>query len=159
MAAAVSELKPHCIVASPRQRAQQTAAYVAEACGISVQTEPALDECDFGSWTGMSFEALENADQWKLFNQFRSAARAPGGESLSDVQYRSVQGLLKLHSEQTAQPIAIVTHADVIRSILAFFCGTPLDLLLRFAIDPASISIVDIADHGPLVRCINRIAA
>lgn len=107
----------------------------------------------------MSFEALENVEQWKLFNQFRSAVAAPGGESIRDVQYRATQALLRLHNEPTSQPIAIVTHADVIRSILAFFCGTPLDFLLRFAIDPASISIVDLTDHGPLVRCINRIAA
>lgn len=158
LAAAVSQLTPGRIVASPLQRAQETASYVAESCGIAIETDPAFDECDFGDWTGMSFEVLEKAELWKRFNQFRSVSAAPGGESISDVQYRATQALFRLHREQREKPTVIVTHADVIRAALTFFCGTPLDLLLRFAIDPASISIVDLAAYGAVVRCVNRLA-
>ena len=107
----------------------------------------------------MSFEALESVAEWKHFNQFRSGSSAPEGESIADVQCRATKALLKLRAASAGQPIAIVTHADVIRSLLAFFVGIPLDFLLRLSIDPASISIVDITDYGPIVRCINRVAS
>lgn len=154
----VAQFGPQRVIASPRQRAQETAAYLAMTCSVAVETEPAFDECDFGDWTGALFETLETVPEWKLFNQFRSASSAPGGESITDVQFRATKALLSLRTETAGQPIAIVTHGDVIRALLSFFSGTPLDLLLRFAIDPASFSIVDVNAYGPVVRCVNRIA-
>ena len=42
--------------ASPRERASETAALIAQACGLApVETSAALDEVDFGSWTGKDF--------------------------------------------------------------------------------------------------------
>jgi broad specificity phosphatase PhoE len=158
LARRMAEFRPQRIIASPRQRAQQTAAYLPVACDIPIESDPAFDECDFGAWTGMPFEALASVEEWKRFNQFRSGLSAPQGESIADVQHRAVEALLKLHTANAGQSIVIVTHADVIRSVLAFFCGMPLDFLLRLSVDPASVSIVDITAYGPVVRCINRIA-
>jgi broad specificity phosphatase PhoE len=157
LAIIVAQFKPQRVIASPRQRAQETAGYISAASRIELETEPDFDECDFGDWTGMSFEALETLPEWKLFNQFRSASSAPHGESIADVQYRAIEVLLRLRAEKAGQAIVVVTHADVVRAALSFFFGTPLDLLLRFAIDPASFSIVDVGDDGPVVRCVNRI--
>ena len=69
---------------------------------------------------------------------------------------RSVEQLALKHPEQT---IAIVSHGDPIRSLLSYLLGVPIDLLLRFEISPASISIVQVANRGPRILCMNRTEA
>ena len=47
------------VYASPLERAQATAAPIADALSLAVQVEPALNEIDFGDWSGSTFEAFE----------------------------------------------------------------------------------------------------
>jgi broad specificity phosphatase PhoE len=51
--------------------------------------------------------------------------------------------------------IAIFTHGDVIRAVLAHFLGMHLDLLFRFQIDPGSVSVVQMHADGAVVRMLN----
>lgn len=45
------------IQASPRERTLETARAVAQACGVaSVEMVDALDEVDFGAWSGVDFD-------------------------------------------------------------------------------------------------------
>jgi probable phosphoglycerate mutase len=53
--------------------------------------------------------------------------------------------------------IAIFTHGDVIRAALTHYLGVPLDLLFRFQIDPASVSVVQIHQDCAIVRMLNWI--
>jgi probable phosphoglycerate mutase len=105
----------------------------------------------------MPFRDLNGLAEWKTYNAFRSISAAPGGESLRDVQQRTIDALLKLHSLQPDRTSIIVTHADVIRAAVTFFCGAPLDLYLRLRIDPASVSIVELSKFGAQIHCVNRI--
>src|SRR5947209_20190589 len=46
------------IQSSPRLRARETAETIGAALGLSVEIVDALDEIDFGDWTGRSFAEL-----------------------------------------------------------------------------------------------------
>jgi probable phosphoglycerate mutase len=144
------------VVSSPQVRARRTAEAIAGLQQKSITIDSAFDECDFGEWTGLRFSELETRRDWKTFNALRSVHSAPGGESLSGVQHRAVNGILQLHSAAHGESIVIASHADVIRSALCFFSGTPLDLFLRFRIDPASISIIHLSEYGAEIRCVNQ---
>lgn len=50
---------------SPQARAVQTGAIVAAALGLAVEEVAALDEIDFGGWTGRSFDALGPDPEWR----------------------------------------------------------------------------------------------
>jgi broad specificity phosphatase PhoE len=145
------------IISSPQLRTRQTADAVAQVVQLPVECDSAFDEMDFGHWTGTSFAALDQFSEWKRYNQFRSMVQAPGGESLYEVQSRAVAQIAKIHAETVGKTVLIVTHADVIRAAISFFCGAPLDLFLRFQIDPASHSIVHLAESNVSVQCVNRI--
>jgi probable phosphoglycerate mutase len=149
-------LKISHIYSSPRQRARETAAILGTHCGCEVDINEAFDECAYGDWTGRKFSDLEKIEEWSTFNAFRSAVAAPGGESVRDVQCRAVAEILRIRAALDAQAIAIVTHADVIRSIVTFFAGVPLDLLLRFTIDPASVTVIELAENQCRIQCVNR---
>ena len=128
------------VFSSPCLRARQTADIIAGALLLTVEERHALDEIDIGEWSGRSFDALNREKSFRLFNSLRSTARPPSGELALEVQSRTVTELLRMVQQYEGGAVVIVTHADVIRSALAFFLGVPLDLAHRLAIDLASVS-------------------
>lgn len=144
------------IVAGPLERAQSTAAALAEATGAPVETDPNVDEVAFGSWTGKTFENLQSDPRWTSYGVFRSGVRIPGGEMGIEVQARMVAATERLRSAHPHERIAIASHGDPIRYLVAHYAGVPIDLVLRIAIDVASVSIIVVDDFGAHVLCVNR---
>ena len=130
---------PAAIYSSPLERALETAAPVARACGRKVTIEPDLVEIDFGAWTGAAFDALDRDPLWQLFNAHPGRARIPGGERLADVAARSAAALRRLARRHEGQAVIVVSHLDVLRLGLARLMGRPLDTFRTLAIAPASI--------------------
>ena len=130
------------LVSSPMQRARETAAPIAARLGLAVAIEPDLDEIDFGDWTGRRFDELHPSGEWQRFNRLRSAAQIPGGETMLTAQARAVSAILRLHNAWPEGEIAVVSHGDIVKALLAYFLGVPLDLFRRIEIAPASRSIV-----------------
>jgi probable phosphoglycerate mutase len=143
------------VYASPQQRAMQTAEALARELKLDLQIAGELDEIDFGDWTGKSYEELEALPEWRAFNILHSSTRPPNGELLLEAQARVVRFMEKQRNKNAAKRIALVSHGDVIRVALAHHLGIPIDFLLRFEIGPASVSAVELHDHGPRVLSIN----
>ena len=132
--------KPIAVVSSPVARARETAVQIAAVVGQPVVLEPGFAEVDFGAWTGTSFSALASDTAWREWNTFRSTARVPGGEAMLTVQARAIAAMLRLAEVWPVGEVIIVSHADVIKAVLAHFLGSPLDLLRRMEIAPGSTS-------------------
>src|SRR4051812_12054483 len=56
---------------SPRERAMETAAPIAEALGLPLAADEAFDELDVGSWAGMPFSDLAADNAWQRWNESR----------------------------------------------------------------------------------------
>ena len=143
------------VITSPVQRAQETAAPIAAALGLVAQIEPGLEEVDFGAWSGQSFAALARAPGWPAWNAARGLAATPGGETMLAVQARAVAAVMR-HAEGGGVVVA-VSHADVIKAVLAHVLGMPLDLLHRMEIAPASRSTVVIGSDFARVDGMNLV--
>jgi len=143
------------IVSSPLERTRDTATIIADALGLPVAFDERLIEYDVGAWTGRTFESLSTDRDWMAFNLARSMNRAPSGERMIDVQQRATAALFDLRSMHGDASIAVVTHADVIRAVLLYCLGMPIDFYHRLDIGPARISIVDINEDAAIVRQIN----
>ena len=72
--------------ASPLRRTVETAEPVARALGLPLRTDEALQEIDFGGWTGKGFAELEEDTLWRHWNAARRLHRPPGGESMAEGQ-------------------------------------------------------------------------
>ena len=145
------------VYSSPLDRARQTAEPIADRHGLKVRVSEAMDEIDFGAWTGQSFEELDKDPNWELWNRARSLARPPGGEAIVEVQARAVRWLRRLPASHPAGGrVAIVSHGDVIRAALAYFLGMPLDHLLRFEVSPGSVSVLAMSEADVRVLSINE---
>jgi probable phosphomutase (TIGR03848 family) len=147
------------VQASPLERARETAEPIARHFGLGVEVADAVNEIDVGAWTGTPFGELRDDPRWRLWNSARSVTRAPGGETMLEVQARTVAHMEALRARFADQAVVIVSHADVIKAALAYCLGLSLDGLQRFDIAPASLSTVVIGDWGAKVLSVNEVAA
>lgn len=130
------------IYASPLERALETAAPLAAQIRLPVQVEDAFHEIDFGRWEGRTFTELELDVAWRRWNEARATAAASGGETMAVAQSRALSGLQRLANEHRDGRVAVFTHGDVIKSLLAQISGTSLDLIHTIEVEPGSISTV-----------------
>lgn len=124
---------------SPLQRAIETAAPIAARHGLVPVIDPALTEVDFGTWTGQPFDAL-HGPEWEAWNTNRAMAVPPGGETILAAQARAVAVMLRVAGG--GGTVVVVSHQDVLKAMLAHVLGTPLDLMRRFDVAPASRSLI-----------------
>lgn len=143
------------VYSSPLERTVATAQVLAEARGIDVRLEPRIVEIHYGGWTGRQFAAMTADPQWQLYNTVRSVTRPPDGELLIDVQQRAVAAVLDLHERHPGQTVALVSHGDVLRAILQYFLGMPIDFVLRLELSPGRISVLQIGAGAPRVLQVN----
>lgn len=144
------------VYSSPRERAYYTAREIADQHELKVEIADGLDEIDFGDWTGLSFDALEGEPGWQRWNEARGSARPPGGESMEEAVSRAVLALDRIAADHRDGIVACVSHCDIIRGVIAHHLGLPLDNLLRFDIDPASVSRLVVGEWGARVASVNE---
>jgi len=143
------------IYSSPLERCRETAAPLAAAGGVAVRAHRGLIETGYGEWTGRSIRQLTRTRLWRTMQRSPSSIRFPGGESLRDVQARAVDAVEEIVGAHPNGTVVVVTHADVVRLLLAHFAGLHLDLFERFVVDPASVSAIAIHDGQPRVVKVN----
>ncbi len=144
------------VYASPLERTQETAKHVAKVHGLRVRTRRAVGEVDYGDWTDRPLKELRREKLWKVIQTTPSRVTFPGGESIRGAQQRAVDALEGLATDHADDTIVVVSHADVIKAVLAHLLGMPLDTFQRLHVAPASVSVVHLADGAaPVVSRIN----
>lgn len=144
------------VCSSPQQRTLETARPLASARGLQVQVEPGFDEVDFGHWTGCSFDALRaQGEAWRHWCERRGSAQPPGGEPFAGVPLRALAAMDRLRARHPEGQVAVLSHGDVIKAVLAACLGMSLDDLERLEIAPASVSIVAMGEGWRQVRLVN----
>ena len=138
------------IYSSPRRRTRQTAAAIAARSGADVQVHAQLDEIDFGSWAGRTFASLATDIDWRAWNTNRAEAATPGGETIASVQQRALALLHAIDAAEPSHPVVIVTHSEIIRSLLFYCLDVSPNRFGRLAIDPASVTTLELFGDTPL---------
>ncbi len=139
------------VYASPMERTRETAAPVAHAHGLRVRIERGINEVDYGTWTDRSLAELRRRAMWRTIQQAPSRVTFPGGESIRGAQQRAVEATERLAAEHRGATIVLVSHADVIKAILAHHLGMGLDHFQRLVVSPASSSTILLPDGAPAV--------
>ena len=128
------------VYASPYRRTEQTAETIARMTGAPLELDDALAEVPFGDWAGRDVGALAGDRAWSAFNTFRTVSPITSGGLMLDVQAHAISWLAGVAVAHEGSTIVAVSHADVIRAIVAGCAGVSLDLSLRLTIAVASIS-------------------
>lgn len=133
----------------------ETAEPIARRLNLPLCQSNELGEMRVGEWEGRLILELDQEEEWCRFNAYRSGVRAPGGELMIETQTRMVRFVDVLSHRHEQESIAIVSHGDPIRSVLAHFMGLHIDLMQRLEISPASMSIVQLDKWSPKILLIN----
>ena len=142
------------VYASPIERTRQTAAHIASHHHLDVQVLQGVIEADYGEWTGGRIEELAKTDLWKTVQRAPSRARFPNGESIAEMQTRTVTALEAVVAAHPGEMVVVVSHADPIKSVIAHFTGVHLDLFQRISVSPASVTVFSLGSYGAvLVKC------
>lgn len=144
------------VASSPRRRTRQTAMAIAARSNAPLITAPDLDEIDFGHWSGQPFAALEHDSSWRAWNERRDRACTPAGDSIMRVQSRMARQLMRMQTDFSDRALALVTHAEVIRSTLLWVLGLPASAYVRFEISPSSLSTLVWRDGAFAIHGINE---
>jgi probable phosphomutase (TIGR03848 family) len=153
-AARLAALAITAVYASPIERTTQTAQCIAARFGLPVVPLEGVIEADYGDWTGGKIADLAKTEEWKVVQVAPSRARFPGGESIREMQARVVGALDAVVAAHPNETIVVVSHADPIKSAIAHYAGTHLDLFQRVFVSPASVTVLEFHSFGvTLVKC------
>jgi probable phosphomutase (TIGR03848 family) len=146
------------VVSSPLERTVQTAeAIVSQQRALGgVEIDERLGECRYGEWTNRPLADLAKLPLWRTVQERPSAVTFPEGESLPAMQARALAAVHEWN-ERLGDRAAyvLVSHGDVIKSIVADALGMHLDAFQRIVIDPASVSVVRYSRRGTQVIHVN----
>jgi broad specificity phosphatase PhoE len=140
------------VMTSPRERCIDTAEAIAAKNNTPIEIVSELDEVDFGDWTGLNFERLADDACWREWNEWRSIARPPGGESMFEVQRRMERALAAAVERRSEGMVVLVSHAEPIRAALADILGFSVDAWPRLEIAPVGVTRLE-AEAGLFRVC------
>lgn len=145
------------IYASPMKRVQQTLAPTLKLNGHDQTTLEALREINFGDWTGLGWQEVEekfkfHSHDW--LDQIQNHG-VPNGESGEAFRQRVGPCLKEIMARHRGQNVAIFCHGGVIRMILAILLKLPLPKTNHFDIEYAGITQVALHPHMVEIELLN----
>ena len=160
LAEAMRDVPLKAVLASPLERAQETAAILAASQGLTVETREGLTELDFGPWTGLPHAELDGDPVWDRFNAFRAGTSVPNGETLADARARMLRVALETRARYPESHVALVGHGDPLRALLMQLLGMPDESVHRLSLEPCGRIVLELGDwnaklvslsHSPVV--------
>jgi len=119
LAATLADAQLEVIVASDLARARETAVIVGGVAGVTPHLDARLRERDLGYWSGLT--SVEIVARWPRdlarLRQRDLELRPGGGESLRALHARVAEFVAVLSSWPGDGPLAIVTHAGILRAL------------------------------------------
>lgn len=142
------------IYSSPVLRCMETAVFIANRHNLEIIQLEDVGEVRYGEWEGEKIKKLAKNSLWGVVQFFPSRMRFPQGEALREVQFRAIQALEQLAQQHPDDLIVVVSHADLIKLVMAHYLGVHMDLFQRIIISPASSSVLMLPANGHGVRVV-----
>lgn len=144
----IKALKPRAVYASPLPRTHETAEIIADVLGRTVEPAEGLLEVEYGRWTDRPLKPLTRTKLWPVIQQRPSLVRFPDGETIRGAQLRAVDAVEHIVDRHKKQTVVAVSHADVIKAVVAFYLGMPLDSFQRLVVAPGSVTALQLWPGG-----------
>lgn len=144
------------LYSSPMPRCIETLKPLANKVDLKIEKVKELIEMEYGDWSGKKLSILSQNKLWSQIQARPSLVRFPKGESFTEMQARALESISAL--ALPGKEILVCSHGDVIKAIVAGLLGLHLDNFQRLTIDPASITVVELAAGSASIRIMNSTA-
>jgi broad specificity phosphatase PhoE len=141
------------LIASPLQRAQQTAA----AFGMPFTTDERWVELSYGQYEGVSTADVPSG-AWAHWRE-NPGFVPDGGESLLDLDARVRAACEELASRAIDRNVAVVSHVSPIKAAVAWTLGAGVEMAWRSHLSHASVCRIDFRRSGPVLFSFNEVAS
>jgi probable phosphoglycerate mutase len=161
LAKRLGDINPHQIRTSPMERCIETLNPWLKQSSPSKYLKPlpiideGLTEVDYGSWSGKKLSVLSRNKLWAVVQNTPSHMYFPNGEGIQQMQSRALHSVHSSIDFKAKGALLIVSHGDVIKSIVASALGMHLDEFQRIIIDPASITVLEFSTTKPRILLLN----
>lgn len=132
------------IYSSPLMRCGKLAHFLGAQLNAIVHSEARLKELNFGAWENRAWNDLPQDDLMLWMNDFVTA-HPPEGESFEELNER-VFAFLKSLQVLDNQCVILVTHAGVMRALMAHAQGLPLAKAFDIKLEYGAVCVVDLAN-------------
>ncbi|MBU3734014.1 MAG: MSMEG_4193 family putative phosphomutase [Candidatus Planktophila sp.] len=122
---------------------------------VDITIDPRINEVDYGKWSGKKLSSLTRKREWATVQESPSRMYFPNGEGIAAMQSRAMETVHELANLAHSRVGVIVSHGDVIKSIVASALGMHLDEFQRIIVDPASITIIEYSGIKPRLLLLN----
>ena len=143
------------VIASPLQRAQQTAQAITQGLSqhIEVETDPRWIELNYGDFDGQPVSSVspEQWATWRTDEHFRP----PHGETLAELSVRVHEAIDALLADSVSAHIVVVSHVSPIKAAVAWTLGVGVEVSWRTALDRASMTTVRLDAKHPALKTFN----
>ncbi|MGK7945191.1 MAG: histidine phosphatase family protein [Microcystaceae cyanobacterium] len=143
------------IYASPLQRTLETVTPLCNLVGIEPQLREGLKEIAYGKWEGKTPVEVnaEFHDEYVRWLADPGWNAPTGGEKGIDIARRSSGVLEEIEQTYETGNVLVVSHKSTIRIMLCSLLGIDVGRFRdRIGMPVASVSIIEMAEHGPLVH-------
>lgn len=147
--ARLSSLPLGAIYSSPLERCRETAEAIGKSHKLKVRVIKEIAEVSYGEWQGKKLKTLYKTKGFEQLLTNPADFRFPGGESIREAQTRGMTAVRTLEERHERDVVVVVSHADLIRLIVAGSIGLPIDLYHRLSVGPASVSAIMFGDRVP----------
>jgi probable phosphoglycerate mutase len=151
---AAAALKPVALYCSPKLRAQQTIAPLAQATGLAPIVEEGLREIAYGRWEGRKESEIRSSEPelYAAWHDDPAMASPPGGETAFDIAGRALPVLSRVRERHQAGHVVIVSHKATVRILACALLGMPLQRFRTHVACPtASFTSFEIGHAGALL--------
>jgi broad specificity phosphatase PhoE len=143
------------VFSSPLRRAVATAKPLCQAAGIRMQLKEGLREIAYGQWEGITPEEVsrELHDTYVRWLADPGWNAPSGGERGIDIARRSSLVIEEIEQTCSTGNVLVVSHKATTRIMLCSLLGIDVGRFRdRISMPVASISVVEMAEHGPLLH-------
>jgi len=152
----------HCpwshIISSPMQRCIAFANELAEKYELGVSVEDRLKEVGFGEWEGHTPAELQQQrpEEYNAFYRDPVNQRPPGAENLNQFISRVVSAYQQTTNQHSGKHVLVVSHAGVMRAIIAHVLQSEPLGLYRIKVNNAGIARIRISERGAILESLNQ---
>lgn len=145
------------IYTSPRRRCDESARLIAALQSCAVHAVEELAEIDFGEFEGRIYEEIA-ASHPEIYGQWMTRpteVHFPGGESFTMMWDRVTAAAQIIRERHAGQSIALVTHAGVIRILIAQALSIPRENIFRLGQGYGAVNLVRYQGDYPILERLN----
>jgi alpha-ribazole phosphatase len=139
------------IISSPLNRCVQ----LAQTFLRPIETDERLQEVNFGDWENQRFEDID-ADFLKNWTENFVTISPPNGENFNDLCRRADSFWDELLVKKPAKQVLLITHAGVIRALLAHVLQLPPANAFKFRVDVGSVHKLQQINDYTYINYVNQ---